>query len=130
MRTPEDPKRIVLTSTAFIVLSAGLAKLFLYAFQAQPVKSALTAGICWISYLAIHKSETGKLIDPRYEEKHLPEDERNWIHLGVSAALFAAGMIYGSAGVSSGYFLQAFLGASAVILGYFIAHLEFSDHIV
>jgi hypothetical protein len=125
-----SPRRLLFTGAGFILLSWSLAKIFIYARNASLKHSLGAAALAWVSYLLIHRSETGTFIDPRKEEKTLPEHDENWIRLIFSATLFASGMIYGATGVSSGNFPQAFTGAALLLIGYFIAHFEFSDHIV
>ncbi|QKQ98411.1 hypothetical protein GKQ38_02710 [Candidatus Nanohaloarchaea archaeon] len=94
------------------------------------LESIMLSGLAWSSYLVIHRVEAGVFIDPRQDNKVLPEDERNWLYLALSAALFSVGMIYGAQGVSNQNFIQSTLGAATLLLGYFIAHFEFSDKIV
>jgi len=125
-----DPKRILLTSTGFLILSASLAKVFIHAKNGLPLETTGAAAVGWIAYIAIHKSETGEFIDARLEEKKLPDHDKNWLHLALSAFLFALGMIYGANGVGAENTVQATAGAATVMTGYFIAHFEFSDHIV
>lgn len=94
------------------------------------LSAVIFSGLSWVSYLIIHYVETGVLIDSRENEKVLPDGDRNWLHLALSTVFFSVGMVLGAHGVTNERFLQSMIGASVLLLGYFVAHFEFSDNIV
>lgn len=125
-----DNRRVVKTVTGFLVLSFSLAALFITAKNGSVPKAVALAFTSWLGYILIHWSETGQIIDKPKKERKLPESERSWTALVVSAMLFALGMAFGSYGVFSEHLLIASTGAGTLLIGYFIAHLQFSDHVV
>lgn len=126
----ESPKYLLGVLTGLATTSYALADLFLSASNGLYGRSVIMALVAWISYVSIHYVETGRFVDPRIEEKKLPESDRNWMMLLVAAFLFSAGMSAGSVGVARENIVLASSGAASLIIGYFLAHYEFTDVIV
>lgn len=123
-------RQLVPVFITLVTLSYSLAKVFMYAQQELYLRTIFMALVGWTSYIVIHYLETGQLIDRRMDEKVMPNDDRNWMVLGLSAVLFSLGMAAGSLGVNQAETALATVGAATVMTGYFIAHYEFSELIV
>lgn len=125
-----DLDRIAKTVSGFVVLSFSLAALFINAKKGLILESVVPSFTSWLGYLLIHWSETGQIIDRPKKERELPESEKSWTSLVVSAVLFSLGMAFGSYGVFTEHIFIASAGAGTLLVGYFIAHLQFSEHVV
>lgn len=113
-----------------IAISYSLADLFISARNALYARSVVMSLIAWFSYIGLHYLETGRFLDPGFDEKTLPSSERSWVMVSVAAVLFSSGMGVGAVGVSRQSTLLAASGAASLTVGYFIAHYEFTDLIV
>lgn len=115
-------------TTGFTLLCSSLAILFIKAKNNELAYSIVFAGLSWIGYLIIHKSDTGHILDTResIEKQIESKNEEKWSPQKRKALagplIFVTGMIIGSQGVILENYLLAFVGASGVIGGYAIAH--------
>ncbi|MFB6294337.1 MAG: hypothetical protein ABEI97_01110 [Candidatus Nanohaloarchaea archaeon] len=123
-------KRVFLILAGFTVLSKSTAYLFITALRGRPRLAVSAALVAWLSYLTIHYAETGSIVDPRPQEKRLPDSDSDWVVFGLSSFLFITGMVFASRGITRANVLEAGLGAGISFAGYFVAHHELSEHLV
>lgn len=114
--------------TGFLLLCFSLAVLFIQAKKGEVLHSIAFAGLSWIGYLVIHKSDTGRILDTMETiEKHVDrKEEIEWKPQKRKALtgplVFVTGMFIGSRGVIWENYILAFFGAAGVIGGYAIFH--------
>lgn len=115
-------------ASGFFLTCFSLAFLFIEAKKGNVVTSIVFAGLSWIGYLLIHKSETGRLIDTMesIEEHRENKEEGAWEPQKTKALLgplvFVAGTVVLSRGVVLENYIMAFIGALGVIGGYAVFH--------
>lgn len=113
-----------------LVVAVATSFALFYVRQDETISVFAASTLAWFGYLFAHYAATGRFIDQRPEQHMFPSSRHKIIAGVVGVLVVTAGVTIWIVSLGRGDLVFSIVGACIFLLGYLIAHYEFTGELL
>ncbi len=123
-------KRFTGVMTGFILIAVAISFGMHYVREEDVIRVFISVMIGWSGYLFSHYMATGKFIHQRQHQHLLPSDPKKILGGIYGILMIAAGIAIWAVSINQNDLIAMILGMYLSLLGYLIAHYDFTGDLL